>query len=153
LQLLSADSVTSSAAAVQLHMYTVTYVDCCLVQGMHVPLNQLASVLFAVHACLHLILLMSSAHMYDVIKTSVNGELKLQKCLGLPCGKTMVARFVSCDFWNDKRAIVHNAIALFLQKAWRIRNAYKHGLADIDVADGVVSASMRRGADGIDARA
>jgi len=27
------------------------------------------------------------------------------------------------------------------------------GLADIDVADGVVSASMRRGADGIDARA
>jgi len=40
------------------------------------------------------------------------------------CGKTMVARFVSCDFWNDKRAIVHNAIALFLQKAWRIRNAY-----------------------------
>jgi len=92
-------------------------------------------------------------HMYDIIKTSVNGELKLQKCLGLSCGKTMVARFVSCDFWNDKRAIVHNAIALFLQKAWRIRNAYKHGLADIDVADGVVSASMRRGADGIDARA
>jgi len=64
----------------------------------------------------------------------------------------MVARFVSCDFWNDKRAIVHNAIALFLQKAWRIRNAYKHGLADIDVADGAVPASMRRGADGIDAR-
>ena len=92
-------------------------------------------------------------HMYDIIKTSVNGESKLQKCLGLSCGKTMVARFVSCDFWNDKRAIVHNAIAMFLQKAWRIRNAYKHGLADIDVADGVVSASMRRGADGIDARA
>jgi len=42
---------------------------------------------------------------------------------------------------------------MFLQKAWRIRNAYKHGLTDIDVADGVVSASMRRGADGIDARA
>jgi len=65
----------------------------------------------------------------------------------------MVAKFVSCEFWNDKRAIVHNAIAMFLQKAWRIRNAYKHGLTDIDVADGVVSASMRRGADGIDARA
>jgi hypothetical protein len=92
-------------------------------------------------------------HMYDIIKTSVNGESKLQKCLGLSCGKTMVARFVSCDFWNDKRAIVHNAIAMFLQKAWRIRNAYKHGLADIDVVDGVISASMRRGADGIDARA
>jgi len=83
--------------------------------------------------------------MYEILKTSVNGELKLQKCNGLSCGKTMVARFVSCDFWNDKRAIVHNAIALFLQKAWRIRNAYKHGLADIDVADGVVSASMWRG--------
>jgi len=67
----------------------------------------------------------------------------------------MVAKFVSCEFWNDKRAIVHNAIAMFLQKAWHICNAYKHDhLTDIDVADGVVSASMRRGADGIiDARA
>jgi len=67
-------------------------------------------------------------HMYDIIKTSVNGELKLQKCLSLSCGRTMVAKFVSCEFWNDKRAIVHNAIAMFLQKAWRIRNAYKHGI-------------------------
>jgi len=66
--------------------------------------------------------------------------------MGMDNGRTMAATFVPCEFWNHKRAIVHNAIAMFLQKAWRIRNAYKHGLADIDVADGVVSASMRRGA-------
>jgi len=95
--------------------------------------------------CTHIRVVLTIVAARLIIKTSVNGELKLQKCLGLSCGKTMVARFVSCDFWNDKRAIVHNAIALFLQKAWRIRNAYMHGLADIDVADGVVSASMRRG--------
>jgi len=47
---------------------------------------------------------------------------------------------------------VHNAIAMLLKTAWRIHNAYKHGLADIDVADGVVSACMRQ-ADGIYARA
>jgi len=36
-----------------------------------------------------------------------------------------------------------------LQKAWSIRNAYKHG-TPVDVFE---SASERRGADGIDARA
>jgi hypothetical protein len=41
------------------------------------------------------------------------------------------------------------AIAMFLQKAWGIRNAYKHGTS-VDVFE---SASERRGADGIDARA
>jgi hypothetical protein len=39
--------------------------------------------------------------------------------------------------------------AMFLQKAWGIRNAYKHGTS-VDVFE---SASERRGADGIDARA
>jgi hypothetical protein len=29
--------------------------------------------------------------------------------------------------WNDKHALVSKAIAMFLQKAWGIRNAYKHG--------------------------
>jgi hypothetical protein len=56
-------------------------------------------------------------HLYAIIKTSINGESKLQQCLSLSCGKTVVAKFVSCEFWNDKRAIVHNAIAMFLQKA------------------------------------
>jgi len=56
-------------------------------------------------------------HMYDIIKTSVNSESKLQKCLSLSCGKTMVAKFVSCEFWNDKRAIVHNAIAMFFAES------------------------------------
>jgi hypothetical protein len=37
---------------------------------------------------------------------------------------------------------------MFLQKAWGIRNAYKHGTSDV-----FESASERRGADGIDARA
>jgi hypothetical protein len=41
------------------------------------------------------------------------------------------------------------AIAMLLQKAWGIRNAYKHG-TPVDVFK---SASERRGADGIDARA
>jgi hypothetical protein len=35
-----------------------------------------------------------------------------------------VARFVSCDLWNDKHALVSKAIAMFLQKAWGICNAY-----------------------------
>jgi hypothetical protein len=34
--------------------------------------------------------------------------------------------------WNDKHALVSKAIAMFLQKAWGIRNAYKHGTS-IDV--------------------
>jgi hypothetical protein len=45
--------------------------------------------------------------------------------------------------------VVSKAIAMFLQKAWGIRNAYKHGTS-VDVFE---SASERRGADGIDARA
>jgi hypothetical protein len=61
-----------------------------------------------------------------------------------------VARFVSCDLWNDKHALVSKAIAMFLQKAWGIRNAYKHGTPVVDAFE---STSERRGADGIDARA
>jgi hypothetical protein len=60
-----------------------------------------------------------------------------------------VARFVSCDLWNDKHALVSKAIVIILQKAWGIRNAYKHGTS----VDDFESASERRGADGIDARA
>jgi hypothetical protein len=45
---------------------------------------------------------------------------------------------------------VSKAIAMFLQKAWGIRNAYKHG-TPVDVF--FESTSERRGADGIDARA
>jgi hypothetical protein len=51
--------------------------------------------------------------------------------------------------YHDKHALVSKAIAMFLQKAWGIRNAYKHGTS-VDVFE---SASERRGADGIDARA
>jgi hypothetical protein len=89
------------------------------------------------------------AQMYHVMKASVNGESKLQQCLNLSCDKKKVARFVSCDLWNDKHALVSKAIAMFLQKALGIRNAYKHGTS-VDVSE---SASERRGADGIDARA
>jgi hypothetical protein len=66
--------------------------------------------------------------MYHVIKASVNGESKLQQCLNLSCYKKKVARFVSCDLWNDnnKHALVSKAIAVLLRKAWGIRNAYKH---------------------------
>jgi hypothetical protein len=39
---------------------------------------------------------------------------------------------------------------MFLQKAWGIRNAYKHGTPVVDVFE---SASERHGPDGIDARA
>jgi len=48
------------------------------------------------------------------------------QCLNLSCDKKKVARFVSCDLWNDKHALVSKAIAMFMQKAWGIRNAYKH---------------------------
>jgi hypothetical protein len=88
--------------------------------------------------------------MYDVIKASVIGESKLQQCLNLSCDKKKVVRFVSCDLWNDKHALVSKAIAMSLQKAWGICNAYKHGTPAVDVLE---SASERRGADGIDARA
>jgi len=63
-------------------------------------------------------------HMYDIIKTSVNGELKSQKCLGLSCGKTMVARFVSCDFWNDKRAICAQCHCFVFAESLVYRNAF-----------------------------
>jgi hypothetical protein len=89
------------------------------------------------------------AQMYHVIKASVNGESKLQQCLNLSCDKKKVARFVSCDMWNDKHALVSKAIAMFLQNASGIRNAYKNG-TPVDVFE---STSERRGADGIDARA
>jgi hypothetical protein len=72
----------------------------------------------------------------------------------MSCDKKEVARFVSCDLWNDQHALVSKAIAMFLQKAWGIRNAYKHGTS-VDVffsVDVFESASERRGADGIDAR-
>jgi hypothetical protein len=90
--------------------------------------------------------------MFDIIKLSDDRQSKLMQCLNLVCDKKKVARFVSCDLWkDDTHGVVSKAIAAFLQKAWRIRNAYKHGsgVADVDVS----SALMRRGADGIDARA
>jgi hypothetical protein len=50
------------------------------------------------------------AQMYNVIKASIaDGESKLQQCLNLSCDKMKVAallRFVSCDLWNDKHALV-----------------------------------------------
>ena len=73
--------------------------------------------------------------------------------MNLVCDKKKVARFVSCDLWkDDTHGVVSKAIAAYLQKAWRVRNAYKHGSAGVSDVD-VSSAFMRRGADGIDARA
>jgi hypothetical protein len=46
--------------------------------------------------------------------------------------------------------LVSKAIAMFLQKAWGIPNAYKHG-TPVDVFES--ASAERRGADGIDARA
>jgi hypothetical protein len=59
--------------------------------------------------------------------------------------------FLDCDLWNDKHALVSKAIAMFLQKAWGIRDAYKHGTPVVDVFES--ASQRRRGADGIDARA
>jgi hypothetical protein len=53
------------------------------------------------------------AAMYNVIQASINGESKLQQCLNLSCDKKKVARFVFCDFWNDKHALLSKAIAMF----------------------------------------
>jgi hypothetical protein len=78
---------------------------------------------------------------------SINGESKLN----LSCDKEKVARFVSRDCGMIyKHALVSKAIAMFLQKAWGIRNAYTHGTPADDVFE---SASERHGADGIDTRA
>jgi hypothetical protein len=45
---------------------------------------------------------------------------------------------------------VYKTIAMILQEDWGIGNPCKHGAIDADVSE---SASVRRGADGIDARA
>ena len=87
--------------------------------------------------------------MFDIIKSTVDGESRLQQCLSFSCSKKKVARFVSCDFWNDVHMVIPAAVATFLQKAWRIRNACKHGVGNVVVDVDVSSASTRRGADGI----
>jgi hypothetical protein len=69
----------------------------------------------------------------------------------LVLGQKEVARFVPCDLWNDKHALLSKALAMLLQKACGIHNAYKHGAAV--VVDVFESTSERCGADGIDARA
>jgi hypothetical protein len=82
--------------------------------------------------------------MYNVIKASVNGESKLHQCLNLSCDKLKVARFVYCNLWIDKHPVVSNVSAMFLQKAWEICNACKHGTTIVvDVSE---SASERRSA-------
>jgi hypothetical protein len=44
------------------------------------------------------------------------------------CDKN-VARFVSCDLWNDKHAVVDKAIATIVHESWNIHNAMQcqHG--------------------------
>jgi hypothetical protein len=56
--------------------------------------------------------------------TSKNPQL--QQCLNLSGDETKVARFVSCDLWNNnnnKHAVVSKAIAMILQKAWGITSS------------------------------
>ena len=82
------------------------------------------------------------------------GAQKLQQCLGITSVQERVARFVSCDFWadvDDEDNDVPRSIAAFMQKAWRVRNGFKHGSGVGDVGD--VSAAQQRGADGSNARA
>jgi len=54
--------------------------------------------------------------------------------------------------WIGKHAVVYGVIVLFLQRAWHIGNAYKHGSTVVD-ADVVQCASRSCVADDIDARA
>ena len=89
--------------------------------------------------------------MHDVIKASVNGESKLQQCLNLSCDKEKVARFVSCDLWNDSMHLCPRRLLCFCRRLGAYAsNAYKLGTPVVDVFE---SASERRGADGIDAGA
>ena len=91
-------------------------------------------------------------HMYASFGDLPGGAQKLQQCLAVSCAQEKVARFVSCDFWTgvDADGIhVPRFIAVFLEKAWSIRNQCKHGGA----VAGDVSAARQRGADGEDARA
>jgi hypothetical protein len=67
--------------------------------------------------------------------------------LHLSCDKTKVPRFFSCDWWDDKHAVVCQVIDRYLQKAWHTCNACKY---DAKVADVSEASSRRRGADGID---
>jgi hypothetical protein len=61
------------------------------------------------------------------------------------CDNKKVPSFVSCDLWNDnKHALIMSkaiAMAMVLQKAWGIRNAYildecKHGATVVGVVVG-----------------
>jgi hypothetical protein len=62
----------------------------------------------------------------------------------------MTCRQGSANSGANSCLYVSKAIVMFLQKAWGIRNAYKHGTPVVDVFE---SASERHGPDGIDARA
>jgi hypothetical protein len=90
--------------------------------------------------------------MYAQFGELPGGAQRLQQCLGITSVQERVARFVSCDFWagvdSDEDNDVPRFIAAFLQKAWRVRNGFKHG-----AGVGDVSAAQQRGADGSNARA
>ena len=80
--------------------------------------------------------------MFDAIKIVPDCAAKLQTCLETADHDFKALRFVSCDFWGGvaNTCSVSRAIAVFLQKAWLMRNANLHGTSD--------SALRERGADG-----
>jgi hypothetical protein len=80
--------------------------------------------------------------MFDAIKTVPDCAEKLQTCLAAADNDVKALRFVSCDFWGgvSTTCSVSRAIAVYLQKAWLMRNANLHGTSD--------SALRERGADG-----
>ena len=95
----------------------------------------------------------TSAHrdeMYDEIR-SLPGCAKIPRSLlSLSDASSKVLRFVSDDVWGtNERMLVSRCIAVFLEKAWEVRNCRKHNGAVLPPS----SAPVGRGADGVDAMA
>jgi hypothetical protein len=95
----------------------------------------------------------TSAHrdeMYDEIRSLPGCAEKLRSLLSLSDASTKVLRFVSDDVWgSSERMLVSRCIAVFVEKAWDVRNRCKHTGAVLPPS----SAPVGRGADGVAAMA
>jgi hypothetical protein len=84
--------------------------------------------------------------MYDEIRSLPGCAEKLRSLLSSSDASSKVLRFVSADIWgSSERVLVARCIAVFLEKAWDVRNCCKHNGAVLPPS----AAPVGRGADGI----
>jgi hypothetical protein len=89
--------------------------------------------------------------MYDDIRSLPGCAEKLCNPLSCSDASSKVLRFVSDDVWgrSGEGQLVARSIAVFLEKAWEVRNSCKHNGAVLPLS----SAPVGRGADGVVAMA